>query len=171
MKILGAILVICSSTAIGFYMSAMLRGRIKDLRELKKDIFILRGDIQYGNTPLPEAMEGIARRSDGVFERFFRTVSKQMNRLTGKPLSEIWEKAIKEILMDSYLTKLDKEHLIKLGDNLGYLDQQMQIKTIDLYLEQMQLEIDQTTKTLKEKTRLYNTLGVLGGIFITIVLI
>ncbi|BBF41904.1 stage III sporulation protein AB [Lachnospiraceae bacterium KM106-2] len=171
MKIIGAILVICSSTAIGFYMSAMLLGRIRELRELKKDVFILRGDIQYGNTPLPEAMEAIARRSNGVFSQFFHTVSKQMERLSGKPLSVIWEKAIKEILKDSYLSKLDKEHLMKLGDNLGYLDQQMQIKTIDLYIEQLQLEIDTAVESKKEKTRIYNMLGILSGIFITIVLI
>ena len=56
-KIVGAILVIFSSSAMGLYLSNELKTRIVDLKELKKILLLLRGDIQYANTLLPEAVQ------------------------------------------------------------------------------------------------------------------
>ena len=53
LKILGAILTISSCSALGFYFSNELNVRVKQLRELKKYVMVLRGDIRYGGTPLP----------------------------------------------------------------------------------------------------------------------
>ena len=61
--------------------------------------------------------------------------------------------------------------MTRLGENLGYLDKEMQLNTIDLYITQIQGELDDAVDSVKEKVRLYNMLGVMAGIFITIVLI
>ena len=46
----------------------------------------------------------------------------------------------------------------------------MQMNTLDLYITQLEAEIIELTGNLKEKTYLYNTLGLMAGIFISIVL-
>ena len=60
--------------------------------------------------------------------------------------------------------------MIQFGENLGYLDKDMQINTLDLYITQLETEITELAENLKEKTYLYNTLGVMAGVFISIVL-
>lgn len=171
LKILGAILTISSSAAIGFYFSIILKERVEDLKDLKKCIFILRGDIQYSNTPLPEAIGSMAERNQSNFKLFFEKVSDELSKLEGKTFCEIWEKSIDEDLKDTCMNKKDKTYLANLGENLGYLDKEMQINTIDLYIEQLESELEETLGTVKEKTRLYNLLGVLSGIFITIIML
>lgn len=171
MKIIGCILVIASSTGMGFYFSSEMRCRIEDLRELKKLIGLLRGDIRYANTPLPEAINSINRRHSGRFQTFFAFVSEQLNELSGHTFSEIWRTAAEKQLMDTSLTKKDKLHLVQFGENLGYLDKDMQMNTIDLYISQLEEEIKDLAKTVREKSYLYNTLGVMAGIFITIIMI
>lgn len=170
-KLVGACLVILSSTGIGLYFSSITRGRLQDLKDLKKNMFSLRGDIQYGNTPLPDAMEGLAQRCNDNFTLLFSSVANELKNRGGCTFSVIWDKGIEEHLKQSYLSVNDRRQLTKLGDTLGYLDKDMQTKNIDLYIEQLDVELDEAITTMKEKTRLYNMLGVLFGIFITIVMI
>jgi stage III sporulation protein AB len=170
MKIIGCILVIGSSSAVGFYFSGELKSRIEDLKELRKLIGLLRGDIRYANTPLPEAIYAITRRHSSRFDLFFQYVSKQLSELSGETFSAIWRKAVELELLNSALTKKDKSNLIQLGENLGYLDKEMQLNTIDLYLSQIEDEITELSKTAKERGYLYNTLGIMAGVFITIVM-
>lgn len=171
MKIIGCILVIASSTGIGFYFSSEIRSRIDDLKELRKLIGLLRGDIRYASTPLPEAISSIYRRHSGKFQSFFEYVSTRLNEMSGTTFNEIWKAAVEKKLENTSLNRKDKLHLIQFGENLGYLDKEMQINTIDLYLTQLEDELKELSGTVKEKAYLYNTLGILAGIFITIILI
>ncbi|HWT77078.1 MAG TPA: stage III sporulation protein AB [Mobilitalea sp.] len=171
MKIIGCILVIISSAGMGFYFSSEMKCRIEDLKELKKLIGLLRGDIRYANTPLPEAINSIHRRHSGNFQPFFNQVSMKLNELSGVTFSEIWKTAVQTQLVNTSLTKKDKLHLAGFGENLGYLDKDMQMNTIDLYIAQLEDEIKDLSKTVKEKAYLLNTLGIMTGIFITIIMI
>lgn len=172
MKIVGALMVILSCTGIGLYFSMMTKGRVVELKALKKEMYFLRGDITYGSTPLPEAIELLSRRNTtSHLACFFFHVALQLKKLEGRPFSEIWDEGINKNLEDSYLKEQDKEPLRRLGENLGFLDKDTQVKSIDLYIEILEQELEEAIRTEKEKTRLYNTLGVLSGVFLTVVLI
>ena len=67
-------------------------------------------------------------------------------------------------------TKEDLEQLAALGEHLGYLDLDMQERTLLLYLEQLDLSIEYLQRHRQEKCRLYTSLGVMGGIFLVIVM-
>ena len=171
MKILGCILVIASSACVGFYFSGEMRSRIEDLKELRKLIGLLRGDIRYANSPLPEAINSITRRHNGRFNLFFRYISAKLNELSGVTFSLIWKEAAEHQLINTALNKKDKLNLIQFGENLGYLDKDMQMNTIDLFISQLEDEITELSKTAKEKAYLYNTLGIMAGVFITIIMV
>ena len=144
---------------------------LNDMKEFKKLIVLLRGDIRYGNTPLPEAISSIARRHEGNFKDFLTKVSDRLSERLGNTFSEIWTEAVEGELHDTSLSKRDKYQLIQFGENLGYLDKEMQMNTLDLFLAQMEEEIYELSKTVKEKTYLYNSLGIMAGIFISIIMI
>ena len=171
MKIIGCVLVIASSTGLGFYCSCVLKARIQELVELKKILMLLRGDIRYANTPLAEALFSISLRHQGEFRPFLRWVSEQLEQMQGKTIADIWKDGVEHKLKGVSLNKKDKEALIGFGTNLGYLDKDMQLATIDLYVATLETEIEESSRTVKEKTYLYNSLGVMAGIFLTIVLI
>lgn len=168
---MGAILVILSTGAMGFYFSVILKERISDLKELNKLILLLRGDIRYAGTPLPEAVGSLAYRTEGEYRRFLLSVQEELDKLEGRTFNEIWRDCVDRELVDTSLNKKDKLLLTRLGENLGYLDKEMQLNTIDLYITQIQGELDDAVDNVKEKARLYNMLGIMAGVFITIVLI
>ena len=74
-------------------------------------------------------------------------------------------------LIKSQLKSKDREELKAIGMQMGYLDEQMQLGTIDLYLEQLSFVIEKAREELVMKKRLCNCLGVMGGIFLVIILI
>lgn len=170
-KVVGCILIILSSTLMGFYCSNELKARVNDLKELRKLMVLLRGDIRYGNTPLPEAICAIARRHEGSFKNFFTKISERLSELSGKTFSHVWKEAVEKELIKTSLNKRDKLGLINFGDNLGYLDKEMQMNTLELFLTQLEDEISELSKTAKEKSYMYNTLGIMAGIFISIILL
>lgn len=170
-KVVGCILIILSSTLMGFYCSNELKSRINDIKELRKLVVLLRGDIRYGNTPLPEAICAIARRHEGSFKGFFTKLTERLGEHSGNTFSQVWKEAVEEELNQTALNKKDKSGLVQFGENLGYLDKEMQMNTLELFLTQIEEEINELSKTAKEKSYLYNTLGIMAGIFISIVLI
>lgn len=171
LKMLGSVFVIASTSLFGYLMGMERINRLKQLKTLKKILYQLRGEIQYGYTPLPEAMGNLGGRNETVFSQFFLSMEEQLKNYEGKTFFSIWKRGIEEKLKHTALNNQDKVKLIALGENLGYLDQEMQIKNIDLYIEGLEEEIKVESSSQKEKIRLYQLLGVLSGVFVTIVML
>ena len=98
-------------------------------------------------------------------------MAEQIEEKAGATFFELWTESIDRCLIKSQLKNKDKEELKAIGMQMGYLDEQMQLGTIDLYLEQLSFVIQKTREELVMKKRLCNCLGVMGGIFLVIILI
>ena len=68
------------------------------------------------------------------------------------------------------LTKEDKEEFARFGESLGYLDVEMQKNAMKLYLKELEQKIEYLQKEIPQKRKLYQSLGVMGGIFLLILL-
>lgn len=170
-KIAGAILVFASCAGIGYGKSVEYRRRIRELLLLKKMMLMLRGEVRYGATPLPDAFDRIGDKIEHVFGMFLKKVSRQLKQQPGKPLSDIWSTEMKKELTACNLTKEDQKQLQRLGSDLGYLDREMQISTIDFYVEQLEGTIEGLEKEQGKRSRVYNCLGIFAGIMINLVLL
>ncbi len=170
-KIIGCVFIISSCTGMGFLFASEIKRRIEDLKAAKSMAILLRGDIRYAQTALPEALENAARRHEGRLAPFLKRVSGELKQYSGASLKEIWKKAVKEELTHTSLSKKDKECLVQLGDHLGYLDKDMQMNTIDWYITQVDEIMKDVTAESKQKMRLYQSLGVLFGLFVIILIL
>ena len=94
-----------------------------------------------------------------------------MENLDGQSFPQLWQAQIDRCLSKTHLRKEEKEQLAALGEVLGYLDLDMQLSSIELYLEQLELAIAQSREALATKQKLYQSLGVAGGIFLVILLV
>lgn len=169
-KLLGAVLVIVSSSGLGCYMAAQWGEHLKTMETLKKMILLLKGEIVYANSPLTEAFERTGKKAGGGLGDLFVAVAERLMRQQAEPFYTVWQEAIDHLPKEVCLSKEDKQHLKGLGEHLGYLDMDMQERNILLYLEQLDLTIDYLRKHKQEKSRLYTTLGIMGGLFLTIVM-
>ena len=64
-----------------------------------------------------------------------------------------------------------KGRFFSLGEHLGYLDLEMQMKQLSLYEENLEEEISRLKEEASVKKRLYRSLGILGGLLLAVLLI
>ena len=103
---------------------------------------------------------------------FFESVSRRILKQEGESLREIWSGELEktEKKREMALAREDLAQLKELGNHLGYLDVDMQERMLLLYLEQADLTISDLREHKREKCRLYTSMGVMGGIFLVIIM-
>lgn len=87
---------------------------------------------------------------------------------TEETLCAIFGKCARKYLEALSLDKEEKRKISLLGERLGYLDREMQIRQLELYEEDFQFLLQKLKKDAVEKKKLYRSLGVMGGIMLTI---
>lgn len=171
MKMTGAVMVFVACVAMGYGRGREYRRRIGELLMIKKIVLMLRGEVRYAASAFPEAFDRISGKVEHKFGKVMGEIAKELKRQPGKPLAQIWKERLKPGLESCALTKEDKNQLIQLGSDLGYLDRDMQLSTIDFYVEQLEGTIEALEKEKEKRSRVYNCLGVFAGIMINLVLL
>ncbi len=169
-RMIGAILIVFASGGIGVAKGMELQKYLWELEQLRQFFWMLKSEIQYTKAPLSEAFSHIGRRMDGVQGEWLLHLAKLLEEKAGVTFFQLWRETIDCCLAKSELKRKDKEELKAIGKQMGYLDEKMQIGTIDLYLERLTFAIQKTREELITKKKLCNCLGVMGGIFLVIIL-
>ncbi|MEF9941504.1 MAG: stage III sporulation protein AB [Lachnospiraceae bacterium] len=170
-KIIGCIMIVAATTGYGQLLSRDYQKHMDALQYLKQIIQMLRGEIQYTKVPLQEAFRHIGIRLREPYSTWLKELADGLEWRMGASFLQLWESSIETHLIDTKLQLTDLEQLKKLGQNMGYLDEKMQLATIDLYIQQLEHEIEHTREGLTTKKRLCRCLGIMSGIFIAVVLI
>ena len=169
-KLIGACLLIPGCSGLGFWYAGHYRRHVEMVEQLRKMLFLLKGQILYANAPLEEAFRKVGEKSAGSLSEFFRAVADRIEMQEGEAFFEIWKEEVDRIKPEVPLDKKDRRELLAFGEHLGYLDRDMQERTILLYLEQLDLVIEDGRANQKDKSRLYTSLGIMGGLFLVIIL-
>lgn len=167
-------MVILGCSGLGWYLSGQFRQRIFWLEEIRKMVFFLKGEILYGHATIGDALGQVGRRQQqgpgkSSLGRFFMGVSERIEKQQGESFHELWNGELGKIKKGP-LQNSDLEELSRLGENLGYLDLQMQEKNLNFYIEKIEESIADLKAQEKEKTKLYTSLGIMCGLFLAVVL-
>lgn len=168
---MGISFVIAGSSLYGIWMSKRYVGNLAELEELRHMLFLLKGQILYANAPLHEAFDTIGNRTDGALAELFIRVAKKSEAQQGTQFAEIWKDEVRLLGEHSLLSKEDRQSLENFGNHLGFLDKEMQERNFLLYLEQLDLRIQDMREHKKERCRMCTSLGILGGMFLAILFI
>ena len=153
-------LIAVSCAGLGFVKSQALSGRVEDLLSLRKILRLLKGEISYAGTPLPEA----------PYRDFLQDLSVDMQRYDGDSFAEIFARNTECHLKETRLSKDDREEWKQFGAMLGYLDKEMQLSTLKSFDETLAQKISELKEGLPAQKKLYQSLGVMGGLFLVIFL-
>ena len=170
-KIVGSILIICAGTWIGFLKGNEVEERVKHMREIKHIFYALRQEIAYTKLPLGDAFLRVASRYPGVFASWLVMMKGKLMKREEGNIERIWESATRKCLGKTKLSNADMELLIRQGAYMGQQDIGMQASTMDLFLEQWEERILAATSQLENKRKLARCIGVLGSVFIVILLL
>ncbi|MDN4074708.1 stage III sporulation protein SpoIIIAB [Fictibacillus terranigra] len=169
MNWLGAVLILVSTTWIGFELAKKVRERPKQLRQLKVGLQSLEAEIMYGLIPLDEAFLHLSSQLKGPVARFFLEVSNRLDESASSVL-EAWEESLAGLSDASAFKKEEIEILRQFGATLGRHDRENQQRQIKLTLSHLERELAEANEAQVKYERMYKSLGILTGLLLIILL-
>ena len=102
------------------------------------------------------------------FAGFLKKTAQRADAFDSTRFSELFAQEAESAFQHTQLTGEDRKELMLLGQYLGYLDIDMQENTIALYLQELEQKIRLLQEEMPARQKLYQSMGILGGIFISI---
>ena len=159
LKLVGAVLIIFASAGLGYLKSRELTLHEKNLEDFLQVILCLKGEIRCGNSSLPDALRDTAYRCRGRYEEFLERVAACIEANTEEKLSVIFQNCTENYLADLKLDDDERRKISLLGEKLGYLDREMQIRQLELYETDFLYLLQNLRKDKEEKKKIYRSLG------------
>lgn len=166
---IGMVAVFCS--LFGFFLQNEMKQRVQLLQELYRSVFMLRQEITYLKAPLEEAAIHIGGTLEDPLASFFQEVGRKLELLPGASFFCVWKEMQKNYLTDSGFKKEDLELLEQFGRYLGSLESGGTEGLLTVYEQRMERAWNEAQKEYQEKAQLYQKLGIMGGIFLILLLL
>lgn len=171
LRILGSILVILSTTILGFIYSDSFKKRVSQLNEFQRSINQLENEITYTHEPLPDTFKNISERSSFPINSIFKDISGSL--LEGKydNVYEAFNASFDKYRNQIDLKKDDINIIIDLSKSLGESDIEGQKKLFAMINENLKKQIAAAEESMKKNVKIYRYLGFGIGSVMVIILI
>lgn len=168
MKYIGFLLLLTGCTGLGMSFAEDYRERIRVLSQIDKMLCFLSDRILTEKDSLPEAFFHTSKRFDGTWKQFLKEMYEETENQNGKTLVEIWREK------SSNLQKVMEERdYILFQDAMkqtGFSTETGQLSALKDYQARIREQLKELTEQKKEKCKLYQSLGIMCGILIIVIL-
>lgn len=168
MRILGGLVFLLGTAGLGVYHAAVYESGLEELKRAADMIRYLITQIQVENASLPESICKVSVRMEGVMGEILHNIQETAGKNDGKPLFEIWQEEMSRL--DGKLGAKDLELLVHLLDQTGFYDTKAQLQRFQAALEVFTEEIRLREEKKEKQCRLYQSVGVMIGLFVMILL-
>ena len=169
-RLFGLSIIVVACILSGMYFGSVYGFRVEDLKNFKKALVILKSEIEYMGTPLYQAFRNISDKLKGspvsnIFYDFSEQIENQV--FPDIAISNCLEKYYKTM----YISQSDIDSIKSFGKTLGYLDKNLQLNNIELTLNYLNERIEEEAQYHIKYKKMYQTLGILAGILVVVILI
>ena len=171
LRFIGGILIITATTGAGILYGMELQEYLEKLLYIRHIIYMIKGELEYSQAPLSEAFGRISVRVREPYRRWLSAMEKQVENREEDAFLKIWMRSVDKYLKELHLKSEQSIQLKELGTYLGQTDGASESRNLQLYLGRLELEIEKVREGMAAKKRIGNCLGVMGGIFLVVLLI
>lgn len=130
LKFAGILMILLQGPAWGLQRVWSLQKRA----ESEKFLWLtscLKGTVRCGNSCFPEAFLEISEKFDGMYQEFLQSLADRLKGQEGQTLGQI-SGTVQKRVPDRRFSAEEMELIASLGDRLGYLDREMQLRQLDV---------------------------------------
>lgn len=171
LKLLGSILIIGASAALGLAVRQQAALRVRALAEWIDSLNLLILEVGGRSTPLHETFLIISRSRNQLIAPFFLELSKQISGMPFYDFRTVWNKALRAYGESWGLHAEEQNVLIGIADYLGRYDGGAQTQSLQTAMLRLQEQRDRAAEELRAKNSVYRTCGAAVGILLVLVLI
>lgn len=170
LKLIGALLLTAGCSGLGYLLRQDLKRRLDQQRELIHILEMMKSEVSYGKSSLPEICLLVSAKAGAPYGRFLREVYEESMENTGASFADIWERRAAGLKEKLFLSRQELQSLQKFAHLCGYMDPHMQEKAIEERIRELSKQAEGTEEEIAGKGRVYMSLGVVGGLLLTIIL-
>ena len=167
LRLAGGVLVCLSCTLIGIYLSVRANERAKLLMEFRQSLILLKSQIEYAAYPLPQAFKFISLRLSQPLSGFYNELSEKLC-VAQEDFTLLWHCNLDKL---GCIEQEDIAVLNGLGAHLGNIDTDLQLNAIQIAVNDLEITLTKLNEQNIKNTKLYRSLGIISGLFITIILL
>lgn len=170
LKAAGVILILFGCGGLGLHAISKHTARIRMLSELEQALQYLYGEIEYSACDMVELFDKLAMRQ-GYFGEFWGNMGNCLRSHDGQGFYYHWGKEIHKVGAIGYLKAGDRELLDSIGENLGNMDRQTQLHTLEIFQERLRGILIQARQEYGEKVKVSSVVWITTGLFLALALI
>ena len=170
-KILGSIIILCSCSGYGFLKGQEYKKHIEALEELISIANAFASETSYRRLPIADLAAIIADRTNIPYSSWLKNLSCELNHYGSHSFAQIWEQEAGKLLPHIPLSFEENKELLTFGTQLAHYNIELQAQAFRLLAAKYEEQKRNLLKVVHEKQKLCNSLGVLTGIFLIILLI
>ncbi len=169
-KITGAVMILLASSLLGFLYSREVERKLNTLYEIQRILIMLKGEITYHKAPVAEAFCEVSKHVKEPFSIFLYNTGMELDKGFGKTIEQIWQEKCDTELRELSIVAEDRKTFREFGACMGYLDAKMQLSSIGLYSERLDVRIKESERGIREKQKIFKCLGIMGGVFLILLI-
>ncbi|QQE76980.1 stage III sporulation protein SpoIIIAB [Alicyclobacillus sp. SO9] len=169
MKLVGAALLLMSCTAIGFRIARDYRERPRQIRILMQAIRLLKQEIEFSVTPLPQALSRVALRTVPPVSKLMEAIASNLGE-SDVSVPDAFSSSLQDVKAYTAFRSQDVEVLQEFGETLGTSDRVHQSQHFAAVLTQLDGLEREAREAQKRNERLWQYLGVLTGLLLLVLL-
>ena len=174
-KLIGSILVLAGSAGTGFLYAADFQEAYEQLLYMRQILGMLQDEVAYTHAPLGEVFGRVAVRLKEPWQGWMRELERGTLERSGREFSRIWEEAFQRRFAGQekriWIKGACREMFSELGKQLETANPTGLVHVLELSVRRLDQEIRRTEKELKTRKKLSSCLGILGGLFLVILLL
>lgn len=170
-RLAASLVILVGCAYLGFSIASAFRRRARQLEEFYLVIKQMEFDIDFLNMPLYEAFKRVSGICEGGVKNVIDYVGGSLTENHCVDMHSLWKKAFERFEHNLELNEADKRIMLDFAKNLGCGDRVREKNNINAAAMRLKVAGDEARTTAEVNGKMYRGLGVLGGIFVVIVLL
>ena len=171
LKVIGLILIISSSTVLGFAYGEKFYKRVRELKEFQRAVYILKNEINFCHSLLPDALMKVYEKCDEPIRTIFKDIAMKLRGEEDVNVYSCFEEGINTNLSKLSLKEKDISIIMDLAKTLGEMDIDGHNDILGLAMEELGKAISEAEVNLEKNVKMYRYLGFSFGAMIGIILL
>lgn len=162
-------MLLTASTALGISAAGELSARVRDLDQLILSLKTVEWELSSRCAPIPQILRRTMSCTAGTVKEFYLLVLSRLERRSGLHFSVIWAEAAEASGL--HLNERDVSLLLEAGRVLGRSDAGSQCAALSETRAALGRSLEEAREEQRRMGRVYGTLGVASGVFLTMILL
>ena len=171
LKLLGIVLIVGASTALGFSARQQLARRVSVLTQMIRALDIMAAEVESRQTPLPEIILQLTTEGGEDSRQFFTELYARLSSGDGLSFSYRWQTTARDLAEE---LGMETEETDILRDAAAYLGRyQTEQQLFGLQQTRMRLETvcKQAGEVLQTKGSVYRACGIAAGVVTVLIML